>query len=123
MEKSAYCKQHDTDEKRERHGCVIGGIAPKVQQLFNDFARRVRKASGYEWYSRMKLWDEAQLIDKTPADLTDEEFMRALYNINRFSLKNKAVVLSWQLEPYKGPQSVDDRNDLERLNYLGTPMR
>ena len=63
---------------------MIGGITPEVQALFNDFARRVRKASGYEWYIRVKLWDEAQLIDKAPADLTDEEFKRALYNINLF---------------------------------------
>ena len=84
VEKTKYCKQHADEKTRKRHGCVIGGITPEVQALFNDFARRVRKASGYEWYSRVKLWDEAQLIDKAPADLTDEEFKRALYNINRF---------------------------------------
>ena len=94
-----------------------------MQRLFNDFARRVRKVSGYEWYSRVKLWDEAQLINKMPVDLTDDEFKRALYNINMFCVLHKAVALSWQLEPYKGPQSIDDRNDPERLNYLRTPTR
>ena len=30
---------------------------------------------------------------------------------------------SWQLDSHRGPQSIEDRNDLERLNYLGTPKR
>ena len=75
------------------------------------------------WYSRLKLWDEAQLMGKCPEELTDEELDPCLWNIHRYFAMNPALIHSWQLQRNKGPQSAADRHDLERLNYLGHPRR
>ena len=90
------------------------------------FARVQRKPLGQKvktWYSRLKLWDEAQVLGKRPEDLTDEEFDRALWNIHRYFAMHPAYVHNWELQRDKGPQSVADRHNVERLNYLGHPRR
>ncbi len=60
-------------------------------------------AKGFDWYSRVKLWDEARLLAKTPAALTDDEFQRALYNINRYFCYHATYIGQWHCRSAPGP--------------------
>ena len=116
-----YCGRH---AKNLPHGTVVGEVEPTIQAKF---ARaQQRKTFGERekrWYSRLKLWDEARTLGKLPADFTDEEFERALWNIHRYFAVNPAVVHGWRLQPYRGPQTADDRHDATKVDYLGEPRR
>ena len=61
---------------------VTGDVEPAFQEKYDKAAKRTLGRKGFALYSRVKLWDEAQLVGKTPAQLTGVEFAQALHNID-----------------------------------------
>jgi len=118
-----FCAQHEKTGTL-KHGTVVGTIEPAVQQKYDKAASHKLGAKGFKWYSRVKLWDEARLMGKTTvASLTDDEFQRALYNIDLCFKKHASYIGQWRLREKAGPQSSADRHDPLLLNYLGSPCR
>ena len=98
-------------------------MEPRVAIKFQKHRRRQRRQSGYEWYSRLKLFGEVQARGKTVDALTDEEFEHALQSIDRYFKNHDAHHLAWKLKPRRGPQSCAERWDMEKVTYLGEPHR
>ena len=80
---SKYCALHSKPGGLP-HGTVDGEVEAAIQAKYDKASSHVLGAKGFDWRSRAKLWDEAQLLGKTPATLTDGEFQRALYQIDVF---------------------------------------
>ena len=98
-------------------------MEPQVRALFEKHARRKKRQTGYVWYSRLKLYDEALARGKAVDALTDEEFEDALYSIDRYFKMHPAQPTQWGLQPKRGPQSAADRGNDALVNYLGAPKR
>ena len=118
---SIFCCQH---AKTQPQGTMLGTPEPAVEAKLASVASAVRRRSkGYRWYSRLKLWDEAKLLGKMPAHLSDEELDRCLHAIDRYFAMNPAVRNTWKLEEYRGPQSASEQCILSKYEYMGQPHR
>ena len=115
-----FCKQH---QKSLPYGTVEGEMEPAVFAKLAASLPRGRKTRGFRWYSRLKLWDQAQLLGKLPEALTDAEYEQCLYAIDRYFAMHAAVRHAWHLHEWSGPQSATDRQNKDRHNYLGSPNR
>ena len=93
--------------KNLKHGTVVGEMEPQVRELFAKHARRKKRQTGYVWYLRLKLYDEAFGRGKAVDALTDEEFEDALYSIDRYFKMNPAQPTQWGLQPMRAPQSAN----------------
>ena len=109
--------------KNLKHGTVVGEMEPQVRELFEKHARRKKRQTGFSWYSRLKLYDEALARGKFVEALTDEEFEDALYSIDRYFKMHPSYPTQWGLQAKRGPQSAADRDNEALVNYLGAPKR
>ena len=55
-------------------------------------------------------------------DLNDIEFVECLHQVNEYFRKHPSVRVTMNLEPYKGPQCLEDRANKDRIDYLGDPL-
>ena len=84
---------------------------------------RGRLARGFQWYSRLELWDQSQLLGKTPDTLTDDEYLQCLHAVHVYFATNAAVRTAWRLEPWSGPQNAAERHNKSRHEYMGSLKR
>ena len=98
-------------------------MEPRVLEKIHKHHRRQRRQKGYVWFSRLRLFDEAQARGKAVDALTDEEFDHALRSIDRYYKMNPAYTTQWALQERRGPQSSAERHERQKVNYLGTPRR
>ena len=118
-----FCAQHGKPGGLP-HGTVLGEMEPAIREKYERAGARGLGSRGFSWYSRLKLWDEVRVLGKTSVDaLTDDEFQRALYNIDRYYKKHISYVTQWRLDRKLGPQSSADRHTPHLVNYLGSPRR
>ena len=55
-------------------------------------------------------------------DLNDVEFIDGLHYVHTYFYKHPAYRVSWNLQRHMGPQTLDDRHNEEKLNYVGAPL-
>ena len=116
-----FCAQH---AKTLTNGTVVGEVEAAIQEKYDKANSRGLGAKGFAWYSRVKLWDETRLLGKLAVSaLTDAEFQRALYNIDRFFKMHATLIGQWRLQKNAGPQSAADRQSPGLVDYLGSPRR
>ena len=113
-----FCVQHATLKARV-HGEILKDLDPECADKMRKAFLKAQKQTVFEYYSRHRLFHEAQLLGKEPADLTDDEFHRSLVRINRYFQSHPSLVLSFQLRSCRGPQCVEDRHDIDKVNYIG----
>ena len=107
-----------------RHGRVEN---PVPAWLRTDFLRtahtRIKRGSKLEWYSRRTMWEFAEKLGKDCVeDLNDVEFIDGLHSVHTHFRKHPASRVSWNLQRHMGPQTLDDKNDEDKLNYVGSPL-
>ena len=95
-----------------------------------DLEKLVRRAaaceqqSGFKWYSRLRMWDIASAKSVQSVDgLSNDDFLECLQAVNLYFQKNDVQRHAWGLTPHAGPQSVADRADLAKMDYVGDPRR
>ena len=95
-----------------------------------DFEKLVRRAaaceqqSGFKWYSRLRMWDIASAKSVQSVDgLSNDDFLECLQAVNLYFQKHDVQRHAWGLSPHAGPQSVADRADLAKMDYVGDPRR
>jgi len=99
-------------------------IESEVQERYDKAFANGLGLKGFVYYSRVKLWDETCLVGKDAVSaLTDDEFQRALYNIDRYFKKHATLIGQWGLKKNAGPQSAADRDVTVLVEYLGSPRR
>ena len=68
------------------------------------------------------MWFFAEERGKNSVDeISDQEFLTGLGVVDAYFKANAAYRASWGLEPKRGPQSLEDRRDQQRMDYLGDP--
>ena len=70
------------------------------------------------------MWEFAEKLGKDCVeDLNDVEFIDGLHSVHTYFYKtNPAYRVSWNLQRHMGPQTLDDRSNEDKLNYVGSPL-
>ena len=69
------------------------------------------------------MWEFAEKLgEDCVEDLNDVEFIDGLHSVHTYFHKHPAYRVSWKLKRHMGPQTLDDRNDEDKLNYVGSPL-
>ena len=107
-----------------RHGRIEN---PVPEWLRDDFFRkahtRVKRGDQLQWYSRHSMWIYAEKLGKDSVEaLSDAEFIDGLNVVHKHFKSRVSQRVAWNIEAQKGPLTLEDRSDPEKLNYLGTPF-
>ena len=120
LEGSAFCAQH---ARTLKHGRVENPVPRGLREQFLNSGYKLLQPEEFQWYSRRRMWHFAEERGKSCVeDLDDNEFLAGLAMVNEYFKHHIAQRVYWNLTPKQGPQSLEDRCDESKLNYLGEPM-
>ena len=106
-----FCRLHFRQRLRLKFG-IQGNPLPQGalhKQILREIRRR--ESTSLQWYSRDHMWTLAEKMPHVQclADLSDEEYMDALYTTDFYHRKHARLRKDMKLECYKGPQCLADR--------------
>ena len=101
-----------------RYGSYIAEAA--LEKLLLN-AAKCEKDAGFKYYCRAIMWQKASSSEVRPGlenldDLTDDEYLECLHKVDLHFQKNSTLRENWRVEPFQGPQSLDERHS-PKANY------